>query len=791
MYSYTWDEETGGLLLNTEEQKFSKEPRPVYSRELDILGFDRYWNYDKDDSVPIMWAEANNYIYRGRLVGQTKGGSFYVAPEIKEIAEPEPNNGLLQRIDIQTMIAKNRIKLEQLSNEAIRKIQNIYTSYQNKVDVFYVAFSGGKDSVVTLDLVMRALPHDRFIVLFGDTMMEFPETYEVVEQTKKLCESKGVRFYVAKSRFKPQYTWNQFGPPGQKLRWCCSVHKTAPQILKLREITRNVHFSGMAIMGVRADESVTRSKYKELNYGTKHQGQFDFYPILGWNSAELFLYIFQEELIQNKTYLSGNSRAGCLVCPNEASKNTWFKQQCYQHTDNPELSTSFFNDIIINTTVASQMPEKNVREFMEYGVWKSRHNGQKLRNAIVKYEDEYHNHLLQIIIHTESQDWRQWLKTIGEYHFASEDNIEIEFRSNVYKIKKSKTINSQIFSLALDTNTKDDIDFMASLKCVFQKSAYCIRCQVCQSNCPHGFIAMDMDCVEIDDRCHHCRKCHKINKNETGCLMAISMKLPKERNKMDKSIDRYKNMGVKFSWICDYFEKKDKFWQDNQLGSMMITALNTFLSDAGISQKKRITDFGQLLANIGVDSEEAWGLIACNLAYTPQFAWWIKNVNFNTLYTESHMKSLLDDEVKSGNSKNNIVSGFKNIFMTNKILGQIIGMGNLTIMTKGNNTYLVDAMRLPWKTPSLKVVLYCLYKFAEACGDYKQFTLTRLMDSDIESDGITPTQIFGLDKETLTAVLNGLSANYPEFIHVSFTLDLDNITLSDDKTSKDVLDLFK
>jgi phosphoadenosine phosphosulfate reductase len=43
----------------------------------------------------------------------------------------------------------------------------------------------------------------------------------------------------------------------------------------------------------------------------------------------------------------------------------------------------------------------------------------------------------------------------------------------------------------------------------------------------------------------------------------------------------------------------------------------------------------------------------------------------------------------------------------------------------------------------------------------------------------------------MTAVLNGLSANYPEFIHVSFTLDLDNITLSDDKTSKDVLDLFK
>ena len=47
MYSYTWDAETGGLLLNSSPLSFSKEPRPVYYKELDILGFDRYWNYAK------------------------------------------------------------------------------------------------------------------------------------------------------------------------------------------------------------------------------------------------------------------------------------------------------------------------------------------------------------------------------------------------------------------------------------------------------------------------------------------------------------------------------------------------------------------------------------------------------------------------------------------------------------------------------------------------------------------------------------------------------------------------
>ena len=68
MYSYTYDNETGGILLNSSPQAFSKEPRPVYSKELDIYGFGAYWNYDENDDAPYMWAEANNYYYRGKLV---------------------------------------------------------------------------------------------------------------------------------------------------------------------------------------------------------------------------------------------------------------------------------------------------------------------------------------------------------------------------------------------------------------------------------------------------------------------------------------------------------------------------------------------------------------------------------------------------------------------------------------------------------------------------------------------------------------------------------------------------
>ena len=67
MYEYEWDVETGGYKLLCKACVFSKEPRPVYFEELDILGFDKYWNYTKDDKYPYMWAEANSYYYRGKL----------------------------------------------------------------------------------------------------------------------------------------------------------------------------------------------------------------------------------------------------------------------------------------------------------------------------------------------------------------------------------------------------------------------------------------------------------------------------------------------------------------------------------------------------------------------------------------------------------------------------------------------------------------------------------------------------------------------------------------------------
>ena len=245
MYSYSWDAETGGLLLNSTPLNFSKEPRPVYYKELDLLGFDQYWNYEKNDAYPYMWAEANNYYYRGRNVAKTKGGALYTAPELVILEEPESSGTPLRFVDIPAMVEKNRSILESLVQDTIKKIYNTYVDYQNKVDIFYVAFSGGKDSIVAFDLVQRALPHNKFKVLFGNTGMEFPDTYEVIKRVKALCEEKGIDFLEASSSFKSDQTWNLFGPPAVSIRWCCSVHKTSPQIMLLQKLTEKHGFTGI------------------------------------------------------------------------------------------------------------------------------------------------------------------------------------------------------------------------------------------------------------------------------------------------------------------------------------------------------------------------------------------------------------------------------------------------------------------------------------------------------------------------------------------------------------------
>ncbi len=178
---------------------------------MDLLGFFRYWEYDKQCDVPYMWAESNAYWYRGIQIAKTKGGNLYNAPELQPAYEEDGSIPFsrskgeeLQPIDISAMCELNKDLMAIIEDTTVKKIVKEYEKFKHKLDIFHVAFSGGKDSAVLLDLVKKALPNGSFVVIFGDTGMEFPDTYKVVELTKKQCEEDGTPFYISHSCFKPE-----------------------------------------------------------------------------------------------------------------------------------------------------------------------------------------------------------------------------------------------------------------------------------------------------------------------------------------------------------------------------------------------------------------------------------------------------------------------------------------------------------------------------------------------------------------------------------------------------------
>jgi len=184
VFDYTYDPETGGLLLNDRTPVGSKEPRPVYAAELNLLHMDSFWEYDNQNDRPYMWAEAANYIYRGKVVARVRGGSLCEAP-IVEMTYVDGTDGakvpalaegtVLIPVDIDAMVEKNADMMAVIEQVTVKKIYDYYKRYKDKLDCFHVAFSGGKDSVVLEKVVEKALPHDSFMVIFGDTKMEFSQ----------------------------------------------------------------------------------------------------------------------------------------------------------------------------------------------------------------------------------------------------------------------------------------------------------------------------------------------------------------------------------------------------------------------------------------------------------------------------------------------------------------------------------------------------------------------------------------------------------------------------------------
>lgn len=276
------------------------------------------------------------------------------------------------------------------------------------------------------------------------------------------------------------------------------------------------------------------------------------------------------------------------------------------------------------------------------------------------------------------------------------------------------------------------------------------------------------------------------------------------------SLNSYSHHAPKMDWFRQYFEFKNEFDNRHTLGSTMYDFFKTFLGDARLLDDSGFSKTAELIDEIGYTTQTAWGIIYVNLCHPPQketkepkkskkqteptepkeqvrkvkqVEWYVNHVDIDTEYSRKLLESMMVDAGAKESWTSDIFSSIKRL--SELPMGDL-GFGHVN--GKGKNATVI---RKPWHDPVPEVVLYGLYKFAEACDHYYQFTLETLLDDSIERDGISPTRIFGLDRDTMVRLLNGLTSSYPDFISASFTLDLDNITLRENKTAQDVLELFK
>jgi phosphoadenosine phosphosulfate reductase len=769
VYSYTYDQVSGGIILNSTPTNFSKEPRPVYAPELDLLGFEQYWSYDKQDDIPYMWAESNVYWYRGIQIAKTKGGDLYNAPELIPIRAEDgsipfskQDGNVLQQIDIVDMCAKNAELLTILEDTTVKKIVKEYEKFKKKLDIFHVAFSGGKDSAVLLDLVKKALPVGSFVVIFGDTGMEFPDTYKAVEQTRQQCEADGTPFYVARSHFEPKDSWELFGPPARVLRWCCSVHKSTPQTIKMREITGKDNYIGMDFVGVRAHESVTRSKYDYENFGKKQKGQYSYNPILEWTSAEVWLYTLTNNIVINEAYKKGNSRAGCLFCPMGGGKGDFLQYSAYPK----EVGT--YISLIKQMNARNAGNETDLRSYVSNGGWNARKNGRDLTIASQKYSEENEKGKITITVTSPSTNWREWIKTIEMVPFG----YDYQETDNGYKISCEATVAK--------TYPKEFKKF----KQVFRKAAHCVGCRVCETNCRNGCISFKNG-LQITD-CRHCGQCHEI---DDGCLVYHSIRKSSGDGTMKKeSINSFANHAPKPNWVQEFFDLGNEYWEpeNNGLGKNQLPMFKRFLRECGvIDSKTETTVLFEVVSRMGWRDNSTWGLMLSNLAYNRQCRWYIENMDIGIYYERSRISDLLIAEGVKKDDATSIINAFKRF--CELPLGEVLNWGYV----EENGRQITSLCRSKCNISDNRIILYSLYLFKEKCNINNEFHVSYLFDESIQRDGVSPVRLFGLyDEEELRSILLGLSERYPAFINATYTNDLQTISLRD-KTSTDVLKLFE
>jgi phosphoadenosine phosphosulfate reductase len=406
-------------------------------------------------------------------------------------------------------VSANNRALIAMEKNAINMIRGVTGQDKYRGIPVTVSFSGGKDSLVVLNITKKAVKE--FEAFFIDTGLEFPETVKFVEN---FASSSGIKVKIEKAGTAFDENFPAFGPPAKDFRWCCKVCKLGPITKALSEYKKGC----ITIDGKRRYESFQRGNIGAVESNPFVPGQLSIFPIKDWRALEVWLYIFMEKLSYNVLYDEGFERIGCWLCP--AALQAEYIRMKELH---PEKYAEWQERL---QKWAWGMGLS--KEYADLGFWRWKSHPNKMLNIakekgislrpdlkagktslnIIRGVSPCVNGgfsiegVLKLEKKASPEQTMEMLKTIGTPSYSEDlDVILLRAKKGTGKIFAA----GQVYASSDDKNHAQKL-FDDIIKQML-KASLCTKCRICVKACPQKAIKLD-GTIKVDKaKCNNCGKC--------------------------------------------------------------------------------------------------------------------------------------------------------------------------------------------------------------------------------------------------------------------------------------------
>lgn len=525
-------------------EKIGSDIRPVFAQERLLL--EVFEDSPFKFAGSSMWCTgSNNYVINGKKIKFSyqelrKKDPVKIILALKELQEKNQKyvDSDIENEHIQAFVLANQNHLNFITDEALSYISNRASKFD--LSSMFVSFSGGKDSTVTSNLVIRALGNESIPHIYGDTTLEYPESKEYITEFKKKFPL--TPLLVAKNNdqdFKD--LCEVIGPPSRVMRWCCTIFKTGAITKKIEQLYKS-KTRILSFQGIRRAESLARSKYDRDTDSPKISKQQVASPIIDWTDFDVWLYILSNKIPFNNAYREGFSRVGCWCCPNNSDWSGYLAS-IYMNDEFNKFQEMLYS-------FAKKVGKEDWKEYVETGKWKARQGGNGLehsKNAVVSFKPcAFDEASINFDLSREiSESLYTLFKPFGKINFE----IGNKRLNEVYIL--SKTTGEPIMKLSGRIGTtllkvtfikvvkpfKDQKEMASCVKNQITKYQTCIGCSYCQSVCKFnalkvfntdkGHVGNDKIQYTIDSSmCVGCLEC--VKHFDGGCYMKKVLRTKKE-----------------------------------------------------------------------------------------------------------------------------------------------------------------------------------------------------------------------------------------------------------------------